>query len=95
MATTFSPDNVVELIEEFHKMIEPILPDQFERWGQTESEYKAAMKKFTDYAKSRPLRMLQFLKGAENLHLTREEMERYFGAAMQVHGVTYDDIKAA
>ena len=95
MATTFSTEHVLELVQEFLDKLTPILPDQFERWGQTEEEYKSAMKKFTDYAKSRPLRMFQFLKGAENLHLTREEMERYFGEAMRVHGVTYDDIKAA
>ena len=97
MATTFAPENVLKLIEEFHSMLEPILPDQLARWEKvmTESEHIAAMKKFTDYAKDRPLRMLQFLKGAENLHLTRSEMEHYFGGIMQIMGVTYDDIKAA
>ena len=96
MATTFAPDNVVALIEEFHSMIEPILPDQYARWDiMNESEHKAAMKKFTDYAKSRPYRMLQFLKGAENLHLTKAEMEKYFGGIMSILGVTYDSVEAA
>ena len=95
MATTFTADNVLSIVEEFYNKLKPILPDQFERWGQTEEEYNAAMKKFTDYIKSRPLRMFQFLKGAENLHLTRAEMEQYFGDAMAVYGLTYDDIKAA
>ena len=96
MATTFAPDNVVALIEEFHSMIEPILPDQYARWDIMDAtEHAEAMKKFTDYARNRPKRMLQFLKGAENLHLTRDEMEKYFGGIMGILGATYDDIKAA
>ena len=37
--------------------------------------------------------MLQYLKAAENLHLTRSEMERYFGDVMAIEGVTYDSIE--
>ena len=32
---------------------------------------------------------------AENLHLTKSEMEQYFGDVMAIEGVTYDSIKAA
>ena len=53
------------------------------------------MQKLTGYTKERPKRMLQFLKGAENLHLTKSEMEHYFGDVMAMEGVTYDSIKAA
>ena len=83
------------MIEEFYNTMKPILPDQFERWEQTESEYRAAMQKLVSYTKSRPGRMRKFLKGAENLHLTKSEMERYFGDVMAMEGVTYDSIKAA
>ena len=38
--------------------------------------------------------MLQFLKGCEELHLTRDEMELWFGDVMRQLGVGYDDIEA-
>ena len=95
MATTFTSENILNMVQEFLDKLTPIMPDQLERWGPSEEEFRSAMKKFTDYIKSRPLRMFQFLKGAENLHLTRAEMEQYFGDAMAVYGLTYDDIKAA
>ena len=95
MATTFSTEHILGMVKEFTDALEPIMADQLERWGPTREEHDSEVRRFTRYAESRPLRMFQFLKGAENLKLTREEMERYFGAAMQVHGVTYDDIKAA
>ena len=95
MATTLSSGNILKVIEGFYNTMKPILPDQFERWGQTEADYRAAMQKLTSYTKERPKRMLQFLKGAENLHLTKSEMERYFGDVMAMEGVTYDSIKAA
>ena len=93
MATTFSPESVLGLTEELYNALKPLLPDQFARWGQTESDYNQAMRKFTNYAKSRPRRMLQFLKYAENLHLTKEEMEHYFGEVMEREGATYEAIK--
>ena len=95
MATTLSSGNILKVIEGFYNTMKPILPDQFERWGQTEADYRAAMQKLTSYTKERPRRMLQFLKGAENLHLTKSEMEQYFGDVMAMEGVTYDSIKAA
>ncbi|MBR1559521.1 MAG: lamin tail domain-containing protein [Clostridia bacterium] len=95
MATTFSTEHILGMVKEFTDALEPILADQLERWGPTREEHDSEVRRFTRYAESRPLRMFQFLKGAENLHLTRDEMEQYFGEAMRVHGVTYDDIKAA
>ena len=95
MATTFTYDNIMTVVQEFLDKLQPILPDHFERWGMTEEEYRAALKKFTSYAKERPMRMLEFLKGAENLHLTKSEMELYFGDVMAIEGVTYKEIKAA
>ena len=95
MATTFTSENILNMVQEFLDKLTPIMADQLERWGPSEEEYQTAMRKFTNYIKSRPMRMFQFLKGAENLHLTRAEMEQYFGDALAVYGLTYDDIKAA
>ncbi|MGX8705741.1 MAG: CotH kinase family protein, partial [bacterium] len=95
MATTFTSENILNMVQEFLDKLTPIMADQLERWGPSEEEYQTAMRKFINYIKSRPMRMFQFLKGAENLHLTRAEMEQYFGDALAVYGLTYDDIKAA
>ena len=92
MATTYSEKSVLKKIEDFYNVIAPLLPDQFKRWDMTQSEYNAAMKKFTNYAKTRPYRMLQFLKDCEYLKLSKAQMQHYFGDAMKVVGVTYEKI---
>ena len=94
MATTYSADHIVGMIEDYSALVAPILPDQLARWNLSREEYDKEVDKLIAYAKTRPMRMLQFLKGSENLHLTREEMERYFSEAISQSGVTYDEIKA-
>ena len=44
------------------------------------------------YAKSRPTRLLQFLKYSGALKLSQNQMERYFGDAMAKLGLAYDTI---
>ena len=93
MATTFSTQSMLDRFEERYNALKPILADQLERWGQTESEYNSALKRLIEYARTRPSRMLQFLKYAEALSLTQAQMEHYFGDAMAQVGVTYDQIE--
>ena len=95
MATTYSAKSVLAKIEAFYNKIEPLMPDQYKRWSKvmTAQEHREGMRKFTNYAKSRPYRMLQFLKYCEYMPLTKKQMEHYFGAAMKAAGVTYDKIK--
>ena len=93
MATTYSADNVVKMIEELYNAMKPILPDHLARWEEKAGDYRSALNTLVNYAKSRPKRMLQFLKYAERLHLTKAEMQTYFGDAMALVGVNYDEIK--
>lgn len=93
MATTYSEKSVMAKIEAFYNVIKPLMPDQYKRWDMTAQEHREGMRKFTNYAKSRPYRMLQFLKDCEYLKLTKKQMEHYFGDAMKEVGVTYDQIK--
>ena len=81
------------LCVELDKALKPILADQLARWDHTEADYASAMKALIDYAKSRPRRLLQFLKYCEYLNLSQSQMEHYFGATMEMLGVTYDQIK--
>ena len=57
------------------------------------STYNAELKRIISYAKERPKRMLQFLKNCKYLNLSKSEMNKYFGAAMEKHGTSYEKIK--
>ena len=93
LATTFSTESILKRFEDRYNALKPILPDQLARWDHTEADYASAMKALIDYAKSRPRRLLQFLKYCEYLNLSQSQMEHYFGATMEMLGVTYDQIK--
>ncbi len=92
MATTFAPEHVLGLIEGFYDVVKAITPDHLARWNLEESDYREQMEYLISYARTRPERMLYFLKTAENLHLTREEMERWFGEALSQAGLSYGTI---
>ena len=93
MATTFTADAIVTKIENFYNVIAPLMPDHYARWDFSESQHASGLKAFVNYANSRPYRMLQFLKYCEYLPLSQAQMEQYFGDAMAVVGVTYDQIE--
>ena len=76
-------------------MLKPILGDHIERWKLSESTLNTELKRIISYTKERPKRMFQFLKYCPYLKLSQNEMQKYFGDAMEVHGVTYDKIKKA
>ena len=93
MATSCSTRNIVQMAESFHNRMQPILPDQFERWNQNPENYEDAVKDLVQFANTRPVRMLQFLKGCEYLKLTRDEMQQYFGDVMASLGMSYETIR--
>ena len=93
MATTLSSENVLREIDALYNTMKPVLPDQFKAWSQSEADYQESLQELIDIVRERPGCMLQYLKAAENLHLTRSEMERYFGDVMAIEGVTYDSIE--
>lgn len=88
MATTFSTQNVLERFGERYAVLQPLLPEQFERWGQTEAQYQKELKMLIEYAQQRPTKLLQYFMGYgvsnSNIALSQEEMTRYFGKALEV-----------
>ena len=84
MATTFTTEHVMSLINARSAILEPLLPDQLERWGQTENSYANAMRKLTNYAKDRPLKLLKYFSTCTYLDLSTEDMYHYFGDALEV-----------
>ena len=92
MATTYTAEFILGRIEEYYNVAKAITADDLERWGLKQKTYNQELQNLVNYTRNRPGRMLQFLKYSENLHLTREEMERYFGDAILKAGLTYDRI---
>ncbi len=93
MATTYSAENIKAMVEEFYNAIKPLMPDHYARWDFSESKHKSEIREFVKYGEERPYRMLQFIKYNDYLPLSKAQMEKYFGDAMAVVGVTYDGIK--
>ena len=88
MATTFTAENLLNLFQERYTILEPLMPAQLTRWGQTMEQYQKEMKMLIDYAKERPLKMLQYFSGYgienNNIYLSEEEMKHYFGEALEI-----------
>ena len=88
MATTFTAENMIKLFQERFAILEPLLPDQLERWNQTTEQYQRELKTLINYANERPLKMLQYFSGYDNDDRNRivseEEMNHYFGKAMEI-----------
>ena len=84
MATTFSTKNVLARIEERYEILRPLLTDQLARWNLSPNQFNVAMNVFINYAKDRPLKLLKYFSTCEYLNLSTEDMEHYFGEALEV-----------
>ena len=88
MATTFTTEHVLSLIQARYEILEPLLADQLERWGPSMSSYQSQLQELVEYAQTRPTRLLQFFMGYgvedSNIALTQEEMMHYFGDAIAI-----------
>ena len=92
LATTFAPESILARFEERYNVLKTILPDHRERWGGSQEKYEKQLSKVVSYAKRRPARMLQYFKYDNTLRLSQADYEKYFGEAMKVLNVTYDQI---
>ena len=88
MATTFTAEHLLNLFQARYAILEPLLPAQLARWGQTTEQFQKEMKALIDYAVERPLKMLQYFSGYgienNNIYLSEEEMKHYFGKALEI-----------
>lgn len=93
MATTFTTENIISLAQQRYEILQPLLADQFAKWGSSESAYQSAMNDFISYAKNRPTLLLGYFKGVDmsnggkeftksQIKLSDEEMQKYFGNAI-------------
>ena len=84
MATTFSSEHVLALFEERYHELEPLLPMQLEMWNESQSTYQSELSFLKNYAAQRPGLLLGYFQ--ESMHLSDEQMEHYFGEAMDKAG---------
>ncbi len=80
LATTFSTENVVRMMEERYYKIDGLLPKYLEQAGISQSKYNSAMTDLVNYAKKRPTKILGYFDGV--FHFSDEEKQRYFGEAV-------------
>ena len=80
LATTFSTENLVGMMEERYYKIDGLLPQYLAQAGISESKYKSALTDLVNYAKTRPTKILGYFDGV--FHFSDEEKQRYFGDAV-------------
>ena len=81
MASTFSAGYVNTLIESRRATLESEMLMTCARWGWSTETWTNYVNGMSSYAKSRPGKLLDYIKSA--FGLSTEQMQRYFGAAMQ------------
>ena len=81
LATTFSTESVMLMIEERYDLIDGLLPQYLEKLGSTEEKYNRQLKELVDYAISRPTKILEYFDGVFNF--SDADMQKYFGAAIE------------
>ena len=86
LATTFSTENVLARMQERYQILDPLLDDQFAKWGQSRSNYESAMKVMIQYAQQRPTKIIQYFSGkgvsGSKISMTDEQLQHYFGDAI-------------
>ena len=81
LATEWVTSKIVDKIETRYYELLPEMPMQFERWGQSQSNFDARVSELVEYARTRPRKLVGYFQ--ETLSLTNEQMEHYFGDAMR------------
>ncbi|MBQ8506507.1 MAG: lamin tail domain-containing protein [Clostridia bacterium] len=81
LATTFSTRSVMAKIEARYDLIDGLLPEYLQKLGMSQEKYNKQLKKFVDYAETRPTKILGYFDGVFNF--SEAEMEKYFGAAIK------------
>ena len=79
LATTWSTENVLRLIDEREALLAPEIDQHLARWNISRSVYDSEMKTIRNWVKKRPGRLLYFFS---NL-LSESEMQHYFGSILE------------
>lgn len=81
MATTFSTENLLELIDERYARMEALLPEYLKSINMGEENYRQQLEKLREYARTRPWKLLEYFDKV--FKFSDEEKQRYFAAAVE------------
>ena len=81
MATNWTSSNIEAMIRERYEALLPEMPRQLERWGPSRDEFERCVAEFVEYTRTRPRKLIGYFR--EELQMSSEDMEHYFGAAMR------------
>ena len=81
LATTFSTRSIMRKIEARYDLIDGLLPQYLEKLDMSTEKYNQQLKKFVEYAQTRPTKILEYFDGVFNF--SDADMEKYFGAAIE------------
>jgi len=80
MADEWTTAKILKKSEEWKKTLYPEMPRQTAKWGGNEKSWLSAIRTFNNYAKSRPKKLLTYIKRATGF--SNAEMRAYFGRVM-------------
>ncbi len=80
LATTFSADNVVAMIQARYDTLLPEMNAECKRWGWSVNTWKRNGMQMVRYAKARPANLIKYFSDA--FRLTEAQKQYYFGDAM-------------
>ena len=81
MATNWTSSNIEAMIRERYEALLPEMPRQLERWGPSRDVFERCVAEFVEYTRTRPRKLIGYFR--EELQMSSEDMEHYFGAAMR------------
>ncbi|MEE1199138.1 MAG: lamin tail domain-containing protein [Christensenellales bacterium] len=84
MTTVLTTEYILEQMQARYQILEPLLEAHSQRWGLSASQYQTEMKRMVQYAQERPMKLLQYIAGCEQLGLSNDELVKYFGKALEV-----------
>ena len=81
MATNWTSSNIEAMIRERYEALLPEMPRQLERWGPSRDVFERCVAELVEYTRTRPRKLIGYFR--EELQMSSEDMEHYFGAAMR------------
>lgn len=80
MATCWSSQVIVERIDQRKALLEPEMPANYTRWGNSLDRWYEKVEEMRQYALARPSKLVAYI--AETESLSQEQVNEYFGAAL-------------
>ncbi len=80
LARDFSTESIIQKIDAMVQTLEPEMPGHYEKWPSSVKSWRKHVDTLRDYAKKRPEYIINYT--IDTLDMTEEEVQRYFGRAL-------------